>query len=95
MRFESRHRQNVIYQLYNRKVENKEKEVGNGPSFKKSLRLLKGLPAGKIEYLDGARLNNDNELNLSSYCFRFFAPKPTCGSRKCFVVGPASRLLVL
>ena len=36
MRFESRHRQNVIYQLYNREDKNKEKEAGNGPSLKKS-----------------------------------------------------------
>ena len=32
--FKSRHWQNIIYQLYNRKDENKEKEAGNGPSFK-------------------------------------------------------------
>ena len=38
LRFESKHRQNFIYQLYNRQDENKEKEVGNGPS------LLKNLP---------------------------------------------------
>ena len=34
-RFESYHRQNFIYQLYNRKDENKEKEAGNGPSLKR------------------------------------------------------------
>ena len=35
--FESRRRQNFIYQLYskNRKDENKEKEAGNGPPLKK------------------------------------------------------------
>ena len=32
--FESRHRQNCIYQLYNRKDKNKEKEAGNGISLK-------------------------------------------------------------
>ena len=30
--FKSRNRQNIIYQLYNRKDENKVKEAGNGPS---------------------------------------------------------------
>ena len=30
--FESRHQQNFINQLYNRKDENKEKEARNGPS---------------------------------------------------------------
>ena len=38
LQFESRHRQNFIYQLYNRKDENKEKEAGNGPSLKKMLK---------------------------------------------------------
>ena len=33
-RFESSHWQNFIYQLYNRKDKNKEKEAGNGPSIK-------------------------------------------------------------
>ena len=37
-RFESRHRQSFIYQLYIRKDENKEKEAGNGPSLKKMLK---------------------------------------------------------
>ena len=32
---ESRHEQNFIFQLYNRKGKNKEKEAGNGPSLKK------------------------------------------------------------
>ena len=32
--FESRHQQNFIYKLYNRKDENKEKEAGSGSSFK-------------------------------------------------------------
>ena len=32
LRFKSRHWQNFIYQLYNRKDENKEKDAGNGPS---------------------------------------------------------------
>ena len=31
-RFEPRHWQNFIYQLYNRKDENKEKEAGNSPT---------------------------------------------------------------
>ena len=35
LRFESRHWQNFIYQLYNRKDENELKEAGNGPTFKK------------------------------------------------------------
>ena len=39
-RFESRHRQSFIYQLYIRKDENKEKEAGNGPSFKKTKYLI-------------------------------------------------------
>ena len=39
-RLESRHRQNFIYQLYNGKDENKEKEAGNGPSLKKESDLL-------------------------------------------------------
>ena len=34
-RFKSSHRQNFIYQLYNRKDKNKEKEAGNGSSLKK------------------------------------------------------------
>ena len=33
--YKSRHRQNIIYQLYNRKDRNKEKEAGNGPSLKR------------------------------------------------------------
>ena len=37
LRFKCRHRQNFIYRLYNRKDENKEKEAGIGPSFKKTL----------------------------------------------------------
>ena len=31
--FESRPKQNFIYQLYDRKDENKEKEAGNGPTL--------------------------------------------------------------
>ena len=38
--FESRHRQNFIYQLYNRKDKNKEKEAGKGPSLKKPFKSL-------------------------------------------------------
>ena len=34
-RFESRHRQNLIYHLYNRKDENKEKRGWEWPIFKK------------------------------------------------------------
>ena len=34
--FESRHWQSFIYQLYIRKDDKKEKEAGNGPSFKKA-----------------------------------------------------------
>ena len=38
-RFKPRHRKSfiyqIIYQLYHRKDENKEKEAGNGPPFKK------------------------------------------------------------
>ena len=34
LQFESRHQQNIIYQLYNRKDENKEKEAANAPSLK-------------------------------------------------------------
>ena len=34
----SRHRQNFIYQLYIRKDKNKEKESGNGPSWKKLIK---------------------------------------------------------
>ena len=41
LRFEPRHRQSliyqIIYQLYLRKDENKEKEAGNGPSLKKRI----------------------------------------------------------
>ena len=33
--YKSRHRQNIIYQLYNRKDRNKEKEARNGPSLKR------------------------------------------------------------
>ena len=44
-RFESRHQQNFIDQLYNRKDENKEKKAGNGPSLKKKILVLK-LKAG-------------------------------------------------
>ena len=36
-RFESRHQQNFIYQLYNSKDEYKEKEAGIGPSLKNCL----------------------------------------------------------
>ena len=32
-----RHWQNFIYQLYNRKDENKEKEAGKGSSFEKKV----------------------------------------------------------
>ena len=35
LRFKSRHQQNFIYQLYNRKDENQEKKAENGPSLKK------------------------------------------------------------
>ena len=41
--FESRHWQNFIYQLYNRKDENIEKEAGNGPSLKKEKKEIKQL----------------------------------------------------
>ena len=34
-RFVSRHGKYFLYQLYNRKDENKEKEARNGPTFKK------------------------------------------------------------
>ena len=36
--FKSRNQENYTYQLYYRKDENKEKEAGNGPSFKKTRR---------------------------------------------------------
>ena len=39
-RLESRHQQNFIYRLYNRKDDNKEIEAGNGPSLKKTPRFL-------------------------------------------------------
>ena len=48
--FESRHRQNFIYQLYNRKDENKEKEAGNGPSLKKNISRSssRSIPSGNL-----------------------------------------------
>ena len=33
LQFQSRHRQNFIYQLYKRKDKTKSKEAGNGPSI--------------------------------------------------------------
>ena len=43
LQFGSRHRPNFIYQLYNRKDENKEKEAGNGPSSKKRNQAVKSI----------------------------------------------------
>ena len=54
--FESRHRQNFIFQLYNRKDENKEKEAENGPSLKIKKQPKISGNGGILKFLDQAFL---------------------------------------
>ena len=61
---ESSHQQNFIYQLYNRKDENKQKEARNGPSLKK---LKRNVPivgrSGGLVVSVLAYYSNDPSLN--------------------------------
>ena len=66
--FESRHQQNFIYHLYNRKYKNKEKEARNGPSLKK---LKRNVPivgrCGGLVVSVLAYYSNDPSLNPTGY----------------------------
>ena len=71
-RFESRQRQNFIYQFYNRKDESKEKEAGNGPS-NKTISL-----ASKSYfhfYLNGLTLHKQYEIDKISVFPNHLIPK--------------------
>ena len=68
-RFESRHWQNCIDQLYKRKDENKEKEAGNGPSLKKKIErvLSKNSDVSQsLDFLSGLMPSSSSLPSLSS-----------------------------